>query len=68
MAKKSRQVRRQENTTPQVNVAEVPAIGVVQKTVNFVSEYAYVYTELRTIFIIAIIMFAVLFGLSYVVY
>jgi hypothetical protein len=70
MAKKSRRTRRQEKTTsaPNVSVAETPTSGVAQKAVDFVSEYAYVYKELRTVLVIAIIMFVVLFGLSYVLY
>ena len=70
MAKKSRRARRQEKTapTPEVNVAEAPASGVVQKTVDFVGEYAYVYKELRTVAIIAVVMVAVLFGMSYILY
>lgn len=70
MAKRSRRTRRQEKTAPvpQVSAGEIPGSGVVEKTVDFVSEYAYIYRELRTVFIIAIIMFAVLFGLSYILY
>ena len=70
MAKRSRRARRQEKTkpAPEVSVAEVPAAGVAQKMVDFVGEYAYVYKELRTVLIIAIVMFVVLFGLSYVPY
>jgi hypothetical protein len=70
MAKKSRRTRQQETTTPTAaaNGIESPAPGVGQKTVDFIGEYAYVYKELVTIFIIAIVMFVVLFGLSYVVY
>ena len=71
MAKKSRRARRQETTAsaPEVSVSATPASGgVVQKTVDFASEYAYVYKELRTVLIIAVIMFVVLFGLSYILY
>ena len=70
MAKKSRRTRRQETTTPapKVSVAETPVSAVAQKTVDFMSEYAYVYKELRTVFIIAVVMFVVLIGLSYILY
>jgi L-cystine uptake protein TcyP (sodium:dicarboxylate symporter family) len=70
MAKKSRRTRRQEKVTTASNasVAETPASTIAQKAVNFVGEYAYVYKELRTVLIIAVIMFAVLFGLSYLLY
>jgi len=70
MAKKSRRARRQEKIipAPQGNVAEVPAAGVVQKTVDFVGEYAYVYKEMRTVAIIAVVMVSVLFGIAYIVY
>ena len=70
MAKKSRRTRRQEKTRPAVEapVAAAPASDVVQKTVDFMSEYAYVYKDLRTVLIIAVVMFAVLFGLSFFVY
>ena len=70
MAKKSRRTRRQEKTTPapEVSVAETPVSAVAQKTVDFMSEYAYVYKELRTVFIIAVVMFVVLIGLSYILY
>jgi hypothetical protein len=38
-----------------------------RKMVNFAQEYFYVYQELRNIFIIAVVMFAVLVGLSFVI-
>lgn len=70
MAKKSRRTRRQETTTPAPEASAVvtPASGVAQKAVDFVSVYAYVYKELQTVLIIAVIMFVVLFGLSYILY
>jgi len=70
MAKKSRRTRRQEKTSPVVEagVVETAAAGVAQKMVDFAGEYAYVYKELRTVAIIAVVMLAVLFGLSFVVY
>jgi hypothetical protein len=69
MAKRSRRTRRQEKAAPppQVSVAQTPA-SATQKTVDFVSEYAYIYKELTTVLIIAVVMFAVLFGLSYILY
>ena len=38
-----------------------------RRMANFAKEYFYVYHELRTILIVAILMFAVLFGLSFVI-
>ena len=68
MAKKSRQARQREKSdaTPTV-AAQVSSSPIAQRTVDFVQEYAYVYKELRNVFIIAIVMFVVLFGLSYVI-
>ena len=36
-----------------------------RKTVNFAQEYFYVYIELRNVLIVALIMFALMFGLAY---
>jgi hypothetical protein len=41
--------------------------SVSRKTVDFLHEYLYVYRELRNILIIAVLMFAVLIGLSYII-
>ena len=71
MAKRTHRTRRQEQTAipTGVNVQQQPAaLPVVQKIVDFASEYAYVYKEMRNVFIIAVIMLVVLFALSYVVY
>lgn len=38
--------------------------GVGNKTISLAHEYQYVYTEIRNIVIITVVMFAVLFGLS----
>jgi hypothetical protein len=35
--------------------------------VNFAQEYFYVYSEFKTIFVITVIMFVVMVGLSYVI-
>lgn len=68
MAKKSRRARRQESSTalPEVNVAETPQ-SMARQAVDFVQEYSYVYKELRSVLLIAIVMFIVLFGLAYVI-
>ncbi len=52
--------------TPEaVEVAPSPKFN--RKAVNFAQEYFYVYTELRNIFVIAVIMFIIMVGLLYVV-
>jgi hypothetical protein len=38
-----------------------------RKTINFAQEYFYVYSELRNILIITVLMFAVMVGLSFVI-
>lgn len=77
MAKRSRHARRQQTVKqkqpvvspiikdevePLETVEETP---VSQKMVNFAREYFYVYTELRNILIVAIIMFIVMAGLAF---
>ena len=66
-------------TTPQDTLATVPDAAAAsakmvdlgpstsRKAVNFAQEYFYVYRELRNIFIIAVLMFVVLVGLSFVI-
>jgi hypothetical protein len=44
-----------------------PGPSTRRKAVNFAREYFYVYRELRNIFIIAVVMFAALLGLSFVI-
>jgi hypothetical protein len=44
-----------------------PGPSTRRKVVNFAQEYFYVYRELRNIFMIAVLMFAVLVGLSFVI-
>ena len=41
--------------------------AIPRKVVNFAREYYYVYTELRNILIVAIIMFVVMVGLAFFV-
>ncbi len=69
MAKRSRRARRQEKPTPPPAAApvEVASPPGTQKAVNFVQQYAHIYKELRNVFIIAVVMFGVLFGLAYVI-
>ena len=45
--------------------ASAPAAS--RKTINFAQEYFYVYGELRNILIVALLMFGVLIGLSFVI-
>lgn len=69
MAKKVRRGRRQSDQI-QVTAIETGSEtngALPKKMVDFVQEYAYVYKEMRNVFIIAVIMFVVLFGLSYVI-
>lgn len=77
MAKRSRRARRQkrerqrvpETTTVETSIPDkVPERPVKRRTINFVQEYAYVYKELRNVFIIAVLMLVVLVGLSFVIY
>lgn len=46
-------------------VAETSAVN--RKVVDFVQEYFYVYLDLRNILIVAVLMVAVLIGLSFVI-
>ena len=43
----------------------VEETAMPRKVVNFAREYIYVYTELRNILIVAIVMFIVMAGLAY---
>jgi hypothetical protein len=73
MAKKSRRSRRQQNipVAPSPSdeaTSEIsPGQSVKRKTIDFVQEYAYVYKDLRNVLIIAVVMFVVLIGLSFVI-
>ncbi|MBN1219347.1 MAG: hypothetical protein JXM69_10495 [Anaerolineae bacterium] len=76
MAKRSRRAQRRpiaSERTPEITSAESPTPDtstgqlVKRKTIDFVQEYAYVYKELRNVFIIAVLMFVVLVGLSFVI-
>ena len=53
-----------EETQPPEIAEDAP---IPRKVVNFAREYFYVYTELRNILIVAIIMFIVMAGLAYFV-
>jgi hypothetical protein len=62
-------------TAPVGKVSDAPAskaavetsLPVKRKTIDFVKEYGYVYRELRNVVIIAVLMFIVLVGLSFVI-
>jgi hypothetical protein len=41
--------------------------SAVRRGLDFAQEYFYVYTELRTMFLVTVLMFAVLIGLSFVI-
>jgi hypothetical protein len=76
-ARKSRRDRRLETgkqyqSTENISLAKPIQSGVVSKTkssqtsgvVDFSTEYFYVYTEVRNILIISVVMFGILFGLG----
>ncbi len=72
MAKKSRKARkakRQQSTQVAKpagsKAASTPAEGSVSGTVDLAQEYAYVFTDLKRIAIIAAIMFALLLVLAF---
>jgi hypothetical protein len=44
-----------------------PERSAVRRGLDFAQEYFYVYTELRTMFLVTVLMFAVLIGLSFVI-
>ncbi len=48
-------------------VAVETTLPTKRRTLDFVKEYAYVYKELRNVLIIAILMFVVLVGLSFLI-
>jgi hypothetical protein len=55
-----------EEFPPPLKAAQAASIGN-RKEINFAQEYFYVYTELRTILIITLIMFVVMAGLAFVI-
>ena len=80
MAKRSRRARKKTTETqPQAASQPVPVatpaaaeeptsspiIAATRKSVDFAKEYYYVYTDLRNVIIIAIIMFGLMIGLGY---
>lgn len=75
MAKKSRRARRQSKpaaapavTSPAPAPTTPPETANSQrKWVDFAVEYAYVYRDLRTIGLIAVLLLIVLFGLSFII-
>jgi len=82
MAKRSRRARKQRRSKPTPQSAqptpaaekpqpaevELPASEAIPGTlVNFAKDYFYVYTELRNVLIVAVLMFVVMFGLAYFV-
>ena len=63
-----------EAVPPVVRDPLIPSLKAAQatpatnrKVVNFAQEYFYVYSELRNILIITVLMFAVMVGLSFVI-
>jgi len=70
MAKKTRRSRRKRKTTPTPVVKQRPQPALVQEVsaepgLDLSQEYAYVFTDLRRIAIIAAVMFALLFALAF---
>lgn len=82
-SKRSRRARRQQvekqppsppvvSPKPEAAAKAEAASAVSSKpssryAVDFATEYYYIYTELRNIFVVALVMFAVMLGLSYFV-
>ena len=56
-------LRAEESQKPEIDAPTPQAVP--RKTVNFAQEYLYVYTELRNVLIVALIMFVIMFGLAY---
>lgn len=65
---KTSEVEPSIETPPPPALIETPSSPEFRrKSVNFAQEYFYVYTELRNILIIAVIMFALMVGFLYVI-
>jgi hypothetical protein len=54
-----------EVAAPVSQPVEAAPAAVRKTVVDFAQEYYYVYTDLRTVAVIAVIMFALMFGLGY---
>ncbi len=82
MAKRSRRARKKTTETqsqppsrpvPTVTPPAVeeappsPVAAVARKSVDFAKEYYYVYTDLRNVAIVAVIMFGLMIGLGYLI-
>jgi len=73
MAKRKRRKTRSARTASvarQATATAQPAVKVAaptQSDVNLVEEYSYVYAEMRTMFIITLLMMVLIFGLAYVI-
>ena len=82
MAKKSRRARKKTTETQSQPVSRpIPAttpaaveeptsgsiLAATRKSVDFAKEYYYVYTDLRIVTIVAIIMFGLMVALGYVI-
>ena len=59
------QVETSVEQTPKPEVTAPVPQSAPRKVVNFAQEYLYVYIELRNVLIVALIMFALMFGLAY---
>jgi len=73
MAKRKRRKTRSTRTTPvarQATAAAQPAVKTAapaHSDVNLVEEYSYVYAEMRTMFIVTLLMVVLIVGLAYVI-
>ena len=75
MAKRSRKTRQtksvQSNVTPPpastTNGSTTNGSAAGRNGVNFANDYYYVYADMRTMFIVTILMVVVVFGLSYII-
>jgi len=66
MAKNRRSQRNRRVTTDaQPDIVDGAPKLVRSKDVEFAVDYFYVYTEVRNVFVVAVVMFGVLFGLGY---
>lgn len=72
MAKKSRRRRREKvaKQPPTGQIAqqvEALSSSTAQDVLDFTEDYHYVYTDVRTLLVVTVIMIVLIFGLSYLV-
>jgi len=72
MAKKSRRQRRAQaekvvKPAQPIQPAATPAVVKTQQNSNFTEDYYYVYTDIRFLIVVTIVMIAAMVGLSYII-